>query len=103
MNRFQFSLTVDERNINNTQPTRLPSGKDHTPPPPPPPPFQNLGEEERNTVNTQLIMFPYTKYHAPMKKYQFNLGEEERNSVNLQTISSRPINSEVNSWGELHG
>ena len=72
----------------------LPSGKDHTPP------FQNFGEEERNTVNTQLIMFPYAKDHAPMNKYQFNLEEEERSYVNLQTISSGPINSEVNSWAD---
>ena len=68
----------------------LPSGKDHTPP--------SKILEERNTVNTQLIMFPYAKDLAPMNKYQLNLGEEERNSVNLQTISSRPINSEVKSW-----
>ena len=71
-----------KKNVNNTQPTMLPSGKDHTPP------FQSLGEEERNTVNTQLNMFPYAKDHAPINKYQFNLGEEERNSVNLQTIRS---------------
>ena len=91
-NRFQFSLTEDERNISNTQPTMLPSGKDHTPP--------SKILEERNTVNTQLIMFKYAKDRAPMNKYQLNLGEEERNSVNLQTISSRPINSEVKSWAD---